>query len=732
MTKTSLLRRMLFIFLFAILLVGGMLMPKIMAEETQGSSIAGALSVIYEEDKMQIYLNAFGVETASLLAVELQTGDGELYVLPLTEIDDKLWKAEFPLVVESARVSAYYDGKTITTTQTRAPTQEEQELGRRIVEQRKEDKEEREENKVQKNISKLSKDKLSFVEKPLGLSIHSKEQRIIKEELVRAKETSKGIIIEPQTTAIKRLELRGLDKNLQGKELRIGTPKITDTRMTNISEIVQSYAIDPEELNFSNGTITVNAKGSRLYKCAVWNFTTEICEGEWEYHKDLEPGQDYNITITPKDPAYAEMIVFAMEWGVVTELNDSWQTINTIYNYANPVIIVTPEYNSTSQDPLVSRITNISSTGFKTKLQLAANTGTTPTNKAYYLVIEEGNWTLPDGRAIEAYNYESTTTDENNDWSPETQSYQNTYTTPNVYAQVMSYNDPQWSVAWSSDGGTANPADASNIAVGKHVAEDTVTSRATETVGYVVIEEGTGTLNGVSYDTFISTDSIRGMGDSPPYTDSFNAVFTSAPEVLIVTMAAMDGVNGGWAVAYEGTTNTQASVVCDEDIIGDTERGHTTEQVYIFAFESAGSYLENDAPIISNPNLSATQAEPTETVIFNVTLDDAQGESSVTYANATLVYPNMTAVNLTLTQVAAGQNDISEDQETGTASITAQEKQIVGETGLLSSVSTWQTVNYQNTYTTPYVYAFTRNQSDINPKYEAQKFNERPDPFNQK
>ncbi|MBN2422481.1 hypothetical protein JXB41_04600, partial [Candidatus Woesearchaeota archaeon] len=49
----------------------------------------------------------------------------------------------------------------------------------------------------------------------------------------------------------------------------------------------QAYAIDPAKLNFTKAVITTKAKGNELYKCKDWNFTEQICYGEWEKIMDI-------------------------------------------------------------------------------------------------------------------------------------------------------------------------------------------------------------------------------------------------------------------------------------------------------------------------------------------------------------------------------------------------------------------------------------------------------------
>jgi len=69
---------------------------------------------------------------------------------------------------------------------------------------------------------------------------------------------------------------------------------------------VNAYAIDTGKLNFTNATVTVTAKGNKLWKCQLWNFSTQQCYGTWKKLQSVTPGKEYNITLTPGDPGYIE------------------------------------------------------------------------------------------------------------------------------------------------------------------------------------------------------------------------------------------------------------------------------------------------------------------------------------------------------------------------------------------------------------------------------------------
>ena len=84
----------------------------------------------------------------------------------------------------------------------------------------------------------------------------------------------------------------------------------------------------------------------------------------------------------------------------------------------------------------------------------------------------------------------SRVTDENGSWVGEARGYANAYTNPVVIGQVMTENDPDWSVFWASDGSRNNPPDAGALFVVKNVGEDPDATRANETLGYMVFEAG--------------------------------------------------------------------------------------------------------------------------------------------------------------------------------------------------------------------------------------------------
>ena len=268
--------------------------------------------------------------------------------------------------------------------------------------------------------------------------------------------------------------------------------------------------------------------------------------------------------------------------------NTGWTTVNLGLTYTSPVILATPIYPTGVLTPVVTRITNVTPTGFDLKLDRADGQTGAVSFDVSVITVEEGVYTqAADGVSMEAVAYTSTMTSGKNAWSGELRSYQNSYTNPVVLGQVMSSNDANWSVFWSMGSSQTNPADASNIAVGKHVGEDPNTTRGNEEIGYIVVESGNGTINGVAYEAGLGSDIVRGLTDSStPYTYSLSGSLSSA-SAAAVSQAGMDGGDGSWGVLAGSTPFSAASLglYLVEDTLGDAEQGHTDEQLGYIVFE---------------------------------------------------------------------------------------------------------------------------------------------------
>jgi hypothetical protein len=349
-----------------------------------------------------------------------------------------------------------------------------------------------------------------------------------------------------------------------------------------------------------------------------------------------------------------------LETGVLPSVGNTWQTVTLSNTYASMVVICTPSYMET-QAPVVTRVRNAAGNSFEVMVQNPSNTAVSG-YPVYYMVVEEGVYAeAVHGVKMEAVKFTSTLTAENDDWGQlEARAYQNTYTAPVVLGQVMTYNDTNWSVFLATDGTQVDPPSATALSVGKHVAEDTNVTRNNETIGYIVIETGTGEIDGVPYTAALGPDSVLGMDDAPPYTYTISGLAT--PYIAVLSAAAMDGANGGWPVLYGPAPilGTQMLLAYDEDQVGDTERVHISEEVAYIVFNYSGpsvsrilggqQYTPGGAPVQVTLVARALDADATivvtETLPAGVTGSNANASSgSATIAGATVTWTVDVAAN---------------------------------------------------------------------------------------
>jgi len=269
-----------------------------------------------------------------------------------------------------------------------------------------------------------------------------------------------------------------------------------------------------------------------------------------------------------------------MEQGILTEVGSNWQTVNLTNTYIDPVVVVTPQYTA-SDLPVVPRIRNALVNSFELRVQ---NPSDNPISgyTVQYIVVEAGVYTDAEhGITMEAAKKNSIITDVQGKWVGEAGSYSNNYSSPVVFGQVMTANNDSWSVFWSRGNSRMEPVSSSDFNIGKHVGQDMNQYRADETLGYIVMESGSGTINGQTYLVGLGEDNIMGVDDVPPPPYELAA---NPWEYVVASQAAMDGDDGSWVVlnGSDSLTEDNLLLILDEDQIKDSERHHTNEQVGYF------------------------------------------------------------------------------------------------------------------------------------------------------
>ena len=315
---------------------------------------------------------------------------------------------------------------------------------------------------------------------------------------------------------------------------------------------------------------------------------TYTTAGDYTVTLTVDDGTDTDTTsqvVSVTDPP-PPVVGPDLDSGLVSASTNTWTTVDLATDYgADMVVIATPNIDG-SMPPVVTRVRNATGTSFEVQLAVADGSTTSVTADVHWIVAREGTYTVAEhGVAMEAHKFTSTVTDRKGSWNGEDRTYDQPYTSPVVLGQVMTANDADWSVFWASNGSRTGPPSATALNVGKHIGEDPDTTRADETIGYIVIESGSGTIDGFTYSAGLGSDTIRGVDNAPPYSYSVSGL--SAASGAVLSSAAMDGGDGGWPVLY-GPSPVSSSLIqlaIDEDQESNSERRHTTEQVAFLVFE---------------------------------------------------------------------------------------------------------------------------------------------------
>ncbi len=261
-----------------------------------------------------------------------------------------------------------------------------------------------------------------------------------------------------------------------------------------------------------------------------------------------------------------------------------WQTVTMCgRNYNEMVVVGTPNYNLPTS-PAVVRIRNAGGNSFEFFVQNVNTGAPIPNIPVHFIVVEAGVYSAAaNGITMEAHTYNSTVTDRSGSWNAQVQAYSNAYALPVVVGQVMTYNDPDWSVFWSRGRARNQPA-GGQLRTGKHVGEDPDRTRANETVGYIILEAGSGHINGLPVYANRTPKSVAAVGNSTGY---FAPTPADAPCSSAVASQTGEAGGNGSFVHLNGTDPVTASgvdLILDEDQLRDSERNHVTEYVNFAVF----------------------------------------------------------------------------------------------------------------------------------------------------
>ncbi len=290
-------------------------------------------------------------------------------------------------------------------------------------------------------------------------------------------------------------------------------------------------------------------------------------------------------------PVAAQALSLDVEAVRVSGVGGTWQSVDLVNTYTSPVVACTYNLPSSTSNDATVRVRNAASTSFEVRVQQFETSSAVTASDVHCLIAETGANTLSDGKVIEAHTVLSDNTSGLSiGWSAGTTENVTSMITGGfsslvVLGQVMTFNDSQASVFWTNNCASRNAAPTpAAFCVGKHIGQINDT-RLNETLGFIVTDPGSGTVNDVDYTFGQGSDTVAGVGNAPPYQYTVTGNFDTA----VLTQAAEDGGQGGWAVLYgaDPLPNNRINLAIEEErVAGDTSRTHTREPVYYGAFRN--------------------------------------------------------------------------------------------------------------------------------------------------
>jgi hypothetical protein len=279
---------------------------------------------------------------------------------------------------------------------------------------------------------------------------------------------------------------------------------------------------------------------------------------------------DYNIMVVSNVPSSG---TGTGEVGFVTINQPNatvWHTVNLINQYADAVVVMQPA-SFNGGHPTTIRIRNITENAFEFQMdEWDYLDGAHTTETIGYLVMEAGAYELQDGVRVEAgfidvdHNFAQVVFD------------------PAFAAAPVVLTQAQTFFGSSAVVTRQRNTDAGGFEVKVQEEEGNDGSHAQETVGYIAIEAGAGTIGDMAYEVQLTPDAVT----HDWYTIDFQQSYSDP--IFLAGMQSYDGGNTA-GVRYNALGADQAQVFIEEEQSADSEISHTTETIGYVVFNHASS-----------------------------------------------------------------------------------------------------------------------------------------------
>jgi UDP-2,3-diacylglucosamine pyrophosphatase LpxH len=283
------------------------------------------------------------------------------------------------------------------------------------------------------------------------------------------------------------------------------------------------------------------------------------------------------------------------ESGVVGEVNGvsvaaddgSFESVGFSNSYDDPVVVASPASDD-GPDPVHLRVRDVTGSGFEmTCEEWQYLDGSHTTEDGYYLALETGTHTLPDGTTVEVGRVK---TDES--WSS-VELTAGFDATPALFTQSQTYNTGN--LTGGSEPIVTRTRDLTPGGFEVRVQEEEAgDDHATEQIGYVAVEPGTGSNDGTAFEAGLTADTV---------TDSTHTIWWSndydSTPAFVADLASYDGLDPA-GLRYGILDQYGVDVYVEEEQSADDETDHYTERVSYLSFASTGSIRSAHSTSTSN------------------------------------------------------------------------------------------------------------------------------------
>ncbi|MEL6851449.1 MAG: NPCBM/NEW2 domain-containing protein, partial [Bacteroidota bacterium] len=279
------------------------------------------------------------------------------------------------------------------------------------------------------------------------------------------------------------------------------------------------------------------------------------------------------------------------ESGSVT-FDHNWSTVILSRSYTDPVVIVSDlSFNGGNQSTV--RVRNVTANSFEVRVdEWECLDEWHVTETAAYLVVEAGEYELENGKKLIAANEANV----NNSWK--TLSFPSDFASePLIFGQCVTENEAEAVNVFVDERNT----NLTQMRIKLKEQDKATGGHAHEVVSWIAVETGLHTTDNLM--EYVNSGRIVDEGWENL---SFQQTYAATP--LFIGKIGTEHGGDAAAMRYRNLTATGVQVKVEEETCGDSETGHTNEEIHFIVMAQAGDLMGKDATTPATALLAVTEA----------------------------------------------------------------------------------------------------------------------------